>query len=76
MIHEGAEVVKVTNIIVSFIEYKLVNGDDTYETKVTSTIRTRIDEVMGILTLGIGVMQSCPDAYLDPQATENWTNAD
>lgn len=72
MIYEGAEVVKVTNIIVSFIEYK----NDTYETKVTSTIRTRIDEVMGILTLGIGVMQSCPDAYLDPQATEDWTNAD
>jgi hypothetical protein len=53
---------KVTTIMVSFIEYE----KDEFEIVATATTKTRIDSAIGILSLGIGALQSFSDAYLDP----------
>ncbi|NJM69249.1 MAG: hypothetical protein HC862_02915 [Scytonema sp. RU_4_4] len=59
----------VTTLIVTFTEY----DNEVFETSVSATTRTRIDSAMGILALGSGVLQACPDAYLDPESIDNWT---
>lgn len=59
----------MTTLIVTFTEY----DDEGFETSVSATTKTRIDSAMGILTLGLGILQACPDAYLDPESIDNWT---
>lgn len=75
----GARIKTVTTIIVTFTEYETETeneNSDTFETSVTTTTRVRIDSALGILNLGIGILQSYPDAYLDPEAIKGWTKND
>jgi hypothetical protein len=75
MIGNKAKIVKVTTLIVTFTEYE-EDGEDSFSTTVAATSRTRIDSAMGILSLGMGVLHNCPDAYLDPTAISGWNQGE
>jgi hypothetical protein len=66
----GAKLVSVTSLIVTFSEYVDANGADLHVVSVNPTKRTRLDSAVGILTLGIGLLNKFNDAYLDPEAGE------
>jgi hypothetical protein len=65
---QDAALVGVTTLIVTFSEYVDPENNEFFVITVNPTRRIRIDSAIGILHMGVGVLDKFNDAYLDPDA--------